>query len=309
MASGALVNLKQAAHRLGVHYMTVYHYVRQGRLEAFREGTRWLVPWTAIERLRCERAGAAQGVQAGLPGPGPYVDWAARLHACLLAGDEASAWRVVRSALAAGHPLTFCYAEMLSGALAMLGARWAAGEISVADQYVATAVASRIVARLGALCRRPGRSRGTVVFGAPSGELHALPISIAADLVRAAGFSALELGANVPAEAFALAVKRAPRLIAVGIGVSTGDWLASAQRVVDAIRAVDADVPIVLGGQAAITAAGSELHGVTAWAPDGPSAVAVIEGFAKVSRNGGPTASASGQDAPRLVAPARDRPG
>ena len=36
---------------------------------------------------------------------------------------------------------------------------------------------------------------GTVVFGAPTGELHSLPISIAADLVRLAGFDVLELGA------------------------------------------------------------------------------------------------------------------
>ncbi|HET9692418.1 MAG TPA: ATP-binding cassette domain-containing protein, partial [Acidimicrobiales bacterium] len=59
-------------------------------------------------------------------------------------------------------------------ALAAVGTGWAAGEITVAEQYLATAVAGRLVSRLGALTRHPGRSRGTVVFGAPSGERHSL---------------------------------------------------------------------------------------------------------------------------------------
>jgi excisionase family DNA binding protein len=280
--TGAGLNLKRAARLLGVHYMTAYRYVRQGRLPATRAGTTWLVPEDAVQLLRAELdAARTTGPDGqGRPKQRCQVDWASRLYSCLLAGDEANAWRVVRSALAAGHSVAFCYSEMLTDALAMLGSRWAAGEISVADQYVATAVASRVVARLGAHSRRPGRSRGTVVFGAPLGELHALPISIAADLVRTAGFSALELGANAPPEAFAMAAQRAPRLVAVGIGVTSTDWLSSAQQAVDSVRAVEPHVPIVLGGQAAITAAGSQLRGVTAWAPDGPAAVRVIEELA-----------------------------
>jgi excisionase family DNA binding protein len=283
-SAGAGLNLKQAARLLGVHYMTAYRYVRQGRLAARRAGTKWLVSEQAVQLLRAEldvgRATEPNGRVR--PSGRRQADWAARLYSCLLAGDEPSAWRVVRSALAAGHSVSFCYSQMLTDALAMLGSRWAAGEIAVADQYLATAVASRVVARLGAYSRRPGRSRGTVVFGAPLGELHALPISIAADLVRAAGFGVLELGANAPPEAFAMAAQRAPRLVAVGIGVTSAEWLPFAQQAVDSVRAVEPDVPIVLGGQAAITAAGSELRGVTAWAPDGPAAVKVIEELTRV---------------------------
>jgi excisionase family DNA binding protein len=171
-ATSGSVNLKQAAARLDVHYMTVYRYVRQGKLPATRAGTAWLVTETAITDFLAR------------PGP-PYiapsarpedraVDWADRLVLCLLAGDEPAARRVVDAALASGHPAEFCYIDML------------------------TVVATRVVAHLGVLAHRPGRSRGTIVFGAPSGELHSLPISIAADLVRLAGFDVLELGANVP---------------------------------------------------------------------------------------------------------------
>jgi excisionase family DNA binding protein len=296
-ASGDL-NLKQAARRLGVHYMTAYRYVRQGRLAGERDGTTWRVSGVAVEELI---AGRAAGDQTCRPtsGTGPRADWAERLSRCLLAGDEAASWRVVQSALAAGHSPTFCYVDMLSNALASIGARWDGGEISVADQYVATGVATRIVARLGAAYRRPGRSRGVVVFGAPLGELHGLPVSIAADLVRLAGFSVLELGANVPPEAFAAAAERAPRLVAVGIGITVSGSIASAQETVTAIRAVDPVVPIIIGGQAALSAASSGLRGVTTWVDDGPAAVRALEDLAAGRR------VAEGRTAGRRPAPGK----
>jgi MerR family transcriptional regulator, light-induced transcriptional regulator len=233
----------------------------------------------AVDELIAARSGGNQPSQHA-DGPGPRPDWAERLSRCLLSGDEAASWRVVQSALAAGHSPTFCYVDMLSHALASIGARWDGGEISVADQYVATAVATRIVARLGAAYRRPGRSRGVVVFGAPLGELHGLPVSIAADLVRMAGFSVLELGPNVPPEAFAAAAERAPRLVAVGIGITVSGSISPAQDAVTAVRAVDPAVPIIVGGQAALTAASSRLRGVTAWVDDGPAAVRAVEDLA-----------------------------
>lgn len=277
------LNLKQAASRLGVHYMTAYRYVRQGRLEASRVGTEWQIPVAAIDDFLAGRAGrepaedkrgsADERSSADERGS---VDWAGRMTQALLAGDEPTARRVIDAALAAGRPPEYCYNEMLAGALARIGNGWAAGELTVADQHIATAVATRVVAYLGIRARRPGRSRGTVVFGAPTGERHSLPVAIAADLVRLAGFEVLELGADVPPEAFALAAQRAERLVAVGIGVTTTDHLPAAQSAIDAVRQTELDVAILIGGQAAITTAGAALSGATAWAVDGPQAVELI---------------------------------
>jgi excisionase family DNA binding protein len=279
------LNLKQVAVRLGVHYMTAYRYVRQGRLAATQVGTGWLVSEAALANFTSQRHAPAPPDAAETTAADPRgVDWAGRLVPCLLAGDEPAAWRVVDAVLAGGHPVAYCYSDVLTASLTAIGARWQAGEVSIADQHIATAVATRLVARLGALTRRPGRSRGTVVFGAPSGELHSLPISIAADLVRLAGFDVLELGANVPPEAFALASQRAPRLVALGIGVTAAEHLPAAQATIDAVRAVDDAVPIIIGGQAAITAGGSGLAGVTAWAGGGPEAVTLIESLAGPGR-------------------------
>ncbi len=46
------LNLKQAARLLGVHYLTVYRYMRNGLLPARRQGQIWLVDLVDLEDLR-----------------------------------------------------------------------------------------------------------------------------------------------------------------------------------------------------------------------------------------------------------------
>jgi methanogenic corrinoid protein MtbC1 len=87
------------------------------------------------------------------------------------------------------------------------------------------------------------------------------------------GFSCLELGANVPPEAFAGAASGASRLVAVGLGVTTATNLDAVRQTVDAVHAVYPGIPVVLGGQAAAELATAELTGADAWAADGLRAV------------------------------------
>lgn len=49
------VNLKEAAHHLGVHYQTAYKWVRSGELVAVRVGGRYEVSTAAIERFEAAR--------------------------------------------------------------------------------------------------------------------------------------------------------------------------------------------------------------------------------------------------------------
>jgi MerR family transcriptional regulator, light-induced transcriptional regulator len=274
------VNLKQAAAILGVHYMTVYRYVRQGRLPALREGTEWRISSRAIASFSATTSPTSTSVSSEV-GSDTQWSWGLRIESCLLASDETAAWSVIEMALAAGHDPAFCYLDMIAAALSSIGERWSAGEIGIAEQHLATAVAIRLVARLGARFRRPGRSRGTVVFGAPRGELHILPIAIVADLVRLQGYDVLELGADVPAEAFVASAVRTPRLICVGIGITRPELLGAAQEVVDAVRVVDSKVPIVIGGLAIKELRQTTLRGVTAVTDDGRDAIAIIESFAQ----------------------------
>ncbi len=240
------LNIKQVAAELGVHYMTAYRYVRTGRLPARKVGTGWVVSASDLARF-VERPVSLVPSEEDTFG----ADWRERLRLTLVIGDEMAAWRVVEQALAAGHSPTECYIDFIVGAINDISDRLQPPRKPEASEYLATATATRLVARLGARFRRPGRSRGTIVFGAPMGEHHVLPISVVADLVRLNGFNCLELGADVPPEAFAGAARDAYRLVAVGVGVTTATSLDSITTTVAAVHDVDPEIPVVLGGQAA----------------------------------------------------------
>lgn len=274
MAGSDRLNLKQVARALDVHYMTAYRYVRQGRLPARREGNVWLVEPADLDAFARADAG----------GPAPAADWLGRFRSRLLAGDEVGAWTVVSDALASGYTPQRCYLDLISAAMARIGDEVADGSLAVADQYVATATAQRIGARLGARFRRRGRSRGTVVLGAPSGERHALPVAIVADLVRLAGFTVVELGADVPPPAFGLAAQRADQLVAIGIGVTSIDHLDAAGEAIAAVRAATPGVPVLLGGQAVRSPEVAGLFGVSEWAADGDEVVRAVERLAAERR-------------------------
>lgn len=283
----AALNLKQVAHALGVHYMTAYRYVRQGRLAATRVGTEWRVDPEALEAFGKGPSGAV--------GAASESSWAARLESCLLAADEVAAWNVIEAALAAGRSAEFCYTEMLAAGLASIGAGCERGERSIADQHVASAIALRLIALLGARFRRRGRSRGTFIFGAPTGELHTVPIALTADRVRLGGYDVLELGANVPPEAFAGATARvASRLLAVGIGVSQVERADDVRATVQAVRAVDAVVPVIIGGIAAVELEARALPGVSAYARDGATALRLLNDVVRRRDVGSPQSRLNG---------------
>lgn len=268
------ITLHEAATALGVHYMTAYRYVRLGLLPAHKAGGGWRVSKKALEQFRrgADPLGPVSGRQR--------APWAERFEARLVAGDGRGAWGVIEAALAAGSELDCIYLDVVAPALRSIGQGWAAGELDVATEHQATAIAVRIVGRLGLRFARRGRTRGTVVLGSPAGERHALPISLVADMVRAAGFEVVELGCDVPPEAFATACERAGRLRAIGISVTVGGARGEdkARRLIHVLRAtLEHPVPIVLGGGGIADERHARRVGADRFAADGRQFVELLE--------------------------------
>lgn len=273
MTTTGRVSLSEAAERLGVHYMTVYHYVRTGRLAAERQGATWSVALEDLEALRAAPPRRARGA--------PRVERPARLGDRMVVGDEAGAWHVIEGAMGSGAEPAEVYTEILAPALRRIGERWENGEISVADEHRASVVASRLVGRLGPRFARRGRSRGSVVLGAAPGELHALPGAMLADLLRGAGFEALDLGADVPAASFVETARGADRLVAVLVGATSSGREEALGQVVAALRAGGVSVPILLGGRAVRDARAARRLGGDGWSgADAREALAAVEAAA-----------------------------
>ena len=275
-------NLKEVARTLDVHYMTAYKYVRQGRLPATWADNGWRVHRNDLESFQ---TGAVlttdpDGEDAA------SVDWAGRLAPLLVNGDEVGSWSVIESALAAGVDAQGCYINVLSGALAQLGEVWGSetGD-SLVDERLATATALRIVHRLGARFSRPGRRKGSVVFGSPIGERHTLPVAIAADLIRLGGYTVLELGPDVSAATFLAAAQRTERLVAVGISLTTADAIDEALTVRRQINADLPDIAVLVGGQAVSNPEVAAALGSHGWAKTGADIVSVLDDLATKRRS------------------------
>lgn len=244
------IGLREASEVLGLHYMTVYRYVRTGKLAARREGGDWLVRRSDLEALAREPQAPVERGRRGHPRHEARVG---RLVTTLLAGDEAGAWTVISEALAAGATASAISIELIGAAMRQIGERWESGTASVADEHRASVIAHRLIGRAGAHVSRRGRHRGRIVLGAPAGEMHSLPSALLADVLREQGFEVHDLGANVPTDDFVAFVAGLEPVWAVGVVVTTNPPSRALVPLVRELRRRTGG-PVVVGGAAALTA-------------------------------------------------------
>lgn len=244
------LTLHESADRLGVHYMTVYRYVRLGLLRADKVGGTWRVHSDDLNAFRASTTPAAMSARAHDDGSRRRAPWADRLESRLIAGDAQGAWGVVEAALASGAKLADIYLELLVPALQSIGTRWQAGELDVSVERRAVVIAFRLVGRLGPRFTRRGRNRGAVIVGGTSGESEGLGVAITADILRQNGWDVSDLGVGVPPSGFAHMVRTTDAVVAVGLSVLDIDHVSMAAETIVAIRAVAPDVLVVIGGPA-----------------------------------------------------------
>ena len=267
-----VLTLQEAAEQLGVHYMTAYRYVRLGVLPAQKVGGTWQVAAADLATFR-EGSGV---VSAQEPGARRRAPWAMRLEARLVAGDSRGAWGVIEAALAAGADLDEIYLEVISPAMRSIGARWADGELDISVEHRATGITFRLLGRLGPRFARRGRSRGTVVVGAPMGERHSLPVAMLADLLRGEGWEVSDLGADMPTTSFVGSVMSTPGLVAVGVSVTSPDSLPAAADLIEALHVAVPGVPVVVGGAAVEGRDHALTLGATGWASSAAALAALL---------------------------------
>ncbi len=262
---GNPITLEDAAASLGVHYMTAYRYIRVGRLPAEQRGGRWWVDPADVDRLRTA-APAAPG-RGGAQSKRRWVGPRDRLLDRLLAGDGPGSWAVVERALSGGAAASDIHLRLLAPAMRTIGDRWADGSIGVDAEHRATAVAMRLVGRLGPLFAHRGPpAAGTVILGGAPGDPHLLPLLMVADLLRQAGVRVIDLGADLPEQSFVDAAGAVDDLRAVGVSVSTDSATARAAGVVEAVRRARPDCRIYLGGPAIPTEPAARELGADGWA-------------------------------------------
>jgi MerR family transcriptional regulator, light-induced transcriptional regulator len=241
-----LIGLQEAADLLGVHYMTAYRYVRTGRLVATRVGSKWYVDPADLSTARIHepvagrsRSAARRTAQAAA---------ARRLEDRLVAGDEPGAWSIVESRLGTGSDPDDVLLDGVGAAMRSVGDGWQAGDYTVDDEHRAAGVATRVISRLGGRFTTRGPKRGTVIVGTPPREMHGLPTAMAANVLRGRGFEVVDLGADVPEDAYGSAVHKTQQALVVAVGVTAGNHDRSIRGIVRAVQQVRPGLPVLVGG-------------------------------------------------------------
>lgn len=138
--------------------------------------------------------------------------------------------------------------NVLAPALAEIGARWASGALCTASEHAASAM---LRTRLGGmLAAQPVGNAPPIVCTTPAGEQHELGALLVAVLIAMRGRRAVFLGANLPAEQIAEAVRmsRANGVALSLVGLGASDARRELTRIA---KALPATVGIVVGGRGA----------------------------------------------------------
>jgi methanogenic corrinoid protein MtbC1 len=140
--------------------------------------------------------------------------------------------------------------ELIAPALFLVGEKWASGEITVAEEHLASEITLRVLA-LQREARRAIRRRQMrrVLLLAPEGERHVIGLHMAADLLFTAGYDTYMLGADVPlADVGRMAGKLAAEVVCFTATMpETGERLDAA---IDYLRGARPGCAVLLGGSA-----------------------------------------------------------
>ncbi|HUA07479.1 MAG TPA: B12-binding domain-containing protein [Solirubrobacteraceae bacterium] len=169
--------------------------------------------------------------------------------AALLAGDGIAAETTIREAMDAGLTSAEIDEGIIAPALWQIGALWERGEITVADEHLATEISMRVLALQREATRVAETRRARrVMLATPEGERHVVALRMAGNLLSGAGYWTVMLGPDVPAEALAASVLRhQPDVICLSVTMP-----AVSVQMMDSIFLVQAACPaaqFVVGGR------------------------------------------------------------
>jgi diguanylate cyclase (GGDEF)-like protein len=166
----------------------------------------------------------------------------------LCAGEPHAAALVIDEALEAGISPVRIQSQVITPSMNSLGELWERGELTIADEHLASAISHTMLARLyPALLGQAQRSGDTVVVAGVQGEEHVLGLRMAADVFEGAGFDVRFLGAGVPeASLLAWVAEHQPSIVALGATMPVNG--ATLLRQCRTLRDHDPALRLIIGG-------------------------------------------------------------
>lgn len=213
-----------------------------------------------------------RGMPAAWPQCEPFTE-------AIVRGDARSTAEIFRDASSGGERFADAALHVVQPAMYEVGLRWQDNRVSVAQEHLATAIVSSVMAReMGKAPVAPANGR-RIVLACAEGNHHALGLRFVADAFELAGWETDFLGEDTPTRALVdLVASRPPDVIA--LSVSLPMHLRPTRRAIAAVRErLGAACPPVLVGGIAVnqfpgiaTGLGADLS-----APDAAAALRAVE--------------------------------
>jgi MerR family transcriptional regulator, light-induced transcriptional regulator len=257
---GPLVRIGELSRRSGVGVDTLRAWERRyGLLRPERSpGGFRLYGMGDQERVRAMKTLIDSGVSAAeaarLAASGPAMapapsgegesDHAGRLAAALDRFDETDANAILDDAIAR-FTVGAVASRVLLPVLHEIGTRWESGDVSVAEEHFAT---SLLRGRMLALGRNWGAGHGPLaLLACPPDEQHDLGLIAFGLVLRERGWRIALLGGDTPIETISDAVAKLSPSVVVLAAVTAGPF----EAVVDQVRVLAAETPVLIGGDGA----------------------------------------------------------
>ena len=215
------------------------------------------------------RERAAQGIAlapSDLVHTGPYpgvdalriengvVGYRESFLTALLAVDSRASEEVVHSALADRIGPATIDAQIIGPAMIEIGRLWEQGEVSVAQEHLATGIASQAAALAARAAGSPddcitAPMQGQVVLLANvAGEEHVLGLRMAADVLQSLGADVRYLGSSISSDELCGAAAQAQPAV-IGLSLTLPALAPQLEQQVNALRELCPDARLLLGGQ------------------------------------------------------------
>jgi diguanylate cyclase (GGDEF)-like protein len=178
----------------------------------------------------------------------------------LRAGDVKSCEGLADEAVLAGFDPAQVYARVVAPAMRSIGAGWQRGELTVADEHLATAITHDVLAFLfPRVLARGTRTRERVMLAAAQGEHHVLGLLMVADILEGAGFDVVYLGPDLPVDSLLAACEK-HRPAVLGLSASMALNVPALLNELVQVAQLESPPLLMVGGRALLPAVNAGLR-------------------------------------------------
>jgi 5-methyltetrahydrofolate--homocysteine methyltransferase len=195
----------------------------------------------------------------------------AEIRNAVIKGARNDVKGLVEKAVVEGGDVSEILKEGLITAIDIVGDKFEKGEYFLPEMLMsAMAMKEGMKVLRPLLAENDVRTSGVVVLGTVSGDIHDIGKSIIGAMLEAAGFSVIDLGADVDLDKFAQAAKQNDADL-IGLSALLTTTMVGMKDVVESVKGAGLKVKVMVGG-APVNQEFADQIGADGYAPDAPSA-------------------------------------